>query len=248
MKLAALVVVLAQGLWAVETVERPKLLWEGDLHGIQDLVIHGNRVDVEAQSGAELSHVCYRFLQKLPELDLQATVHLLVSRGYVHIVQQPEFKNGYVLRVRIEDRQDGIYHYRLAISWPDVDINGQRSLRSLGEKPKKRKRPEREGESWTLNDKVEKIACRRIWQGDIEGTVQLEISESGAKVISGKAEGELESQGEQKPFEHAKEVGVMSFSRDIVTRILEPPGPGNNYTFKIEVTGGDGPAAIELAW
>jgi hypothetical protein len=235
-------------------VHRPKLLWEGELHGIEDLMVHGNRVDVERQSGAELSKVTYRFLTPLPELDVETSVHLLRSRGYVHIVQQPEFNNGYTLKVRIEDRQDGIYLYRLEIDWPDSDVHGQKSFKTLAEKPKKTKHPVLSGEKWGVEGAPAAIACRRIWQGEIEGTVQLAVSDAGVQVIGGTAkntgqlEGESEPEGSPRPLKGQKTVGVISLSPDIVTRIIETPGSENAYTFKIEVSGGDGPVSLELAW
>lgn len=216
--------------------------------------MHGNRVDVERQSGAELSKVTYRFLTPMPDLDLEASVHLLRSRGYVHIVQQPEFNNGYTLKVRIEDRQDGTYLYRLQIDWPDSDVHGQKSFKSLAEKPKKPKHPALSGEKWGVEGTPAAIACRRIWQGEIEGTVQLAVSDDGVKVIGGTAkdvgevEGVTQPEGNARPLKDAKSVAVLSLSPDIVTRIVETPGSGNAYTFKIEVSGGAGPVSLELAW
>jgi hypothetical protein len=255
LKLAALVALLVLSAPPVRAgVARPKLLWQGELHGIQDLVVHGNRVDMERQAGAELSQVTYRFLSPMPELEVEASVHLLRSRGYVHIVQQPEFKNGYALRVRIEDRQDGVYLYRLVIDWPDTDVNGQKPLKSVGEKPKKPKHQVLSGESWGVDGAPVRIACRRIWQGEIEGTVQLAVSEQGVQVIGGTAkntgqvEGVVQPEGNARPLREAKSVAAISLSPDIATRIVETPGRGNEYTFKIEVSGGDGPVSIELAW
>lgn len=254
MKLAPLVCLLACTVAVRAGVVRPKLLWEGELHGIEDLVVHGNRVDVERQSGAELSQVTYRFLAPLPELDLDATVHLLRSRGYVHIVQQPEFNNGYTLRVRIEDRQDGTYRYRLLIDWPDTDVHGQKSFKMLAEKPKKPKHHELSGEKWGVDGEPARISCRRIWQGEIEGTVQLAISDQDVQVTGGTAkniaqeEGEAEPEGNPRPLRDAKSVAVISLSHDVITRILETPSRENAYTFKVEVSGADGPVSLELAW
>jgi hypothetical protein len=253
MKLAALVCLLVFAHAARAGVARPKLLWEGELHGIEDLVVHGNRVEVERQSGAELSQVTYRFLTPMPDQDLEASVHLLRSRGYVHIVQQPDFNNGYALRVRIEDRQDGTYRYRLVIDWPDSDVHGQKSFKTLAEKPKKQKHHELSGEKWGVDGAPAGIACRRIWQGEIEGTVQLAVSDEGVQVLGGTAkdvgqvEGVAQPEGNPRPLREAKSVAVISLSPDIVTRIVETPGSGNAYTFKIEVSGADGPVSLELA-
>jgi hypothetical protein len=255
LKLAPLVCLLAS-LQAVSAgVARPKLLWQGELHGIQDLVVHGNRVEVERQSGAEISKITYRFLTPLPELDVEASLHLLRSRGYVHIVQQPEYDNGYALRVRIEDRQDGTYLYRLMIDWPDSDVHGQKSIKTLAEKPKKPKHQVLTGERWGGADTPEAgISCRRIWQGDLEGTVQLAVSDQGVQVIGGTAkdvgqvEGLAEPEGHPRPLKEAKSVAVISLSPDVITRIVETPGRENAYTFKVEVSGADGPVSLELAW
>jgi hypothetical protein len=252
--LAPLVSLLAFAPAARAGVARPKLLWQGELHGIQDLIVHGNRVDVERQSGAGLSKINYRFLTPLPELDVEATVRLLRSRGYVHIVQQPEYTNGYTLRVRIEDRQDGNYFYRLEIDWPESDVHGQKPLKQLAEKPKKPKHQVLSGERWGLDGESAGISCRRIWQGEIEGTVQLAVSDDGVKVIGGTAKdvgevkGVAEPEGHPRPLKEAKSVAAISLSPDVITRIVETPGRENAYTFKVEVSGGAGPVSLELAW
>jgi hypothetical protein len=255
LKFAPLVCLLASSPVASAGVDRPKLLWQGELHGIQDIVVHANRVEVERQSGAEISKITYRFLTPLPELDVEASLHLLRSRGYVHIVQQPEYNNGYTLRIRIEDRQDGIYLYRLMIDWPDTDVHGQKSIKTLAEKPKKPKHQVLTGERWGGVDTSEAgMSCRRIWQGDVEGTVQLAVSDQGVQVIRGTAkdvgqlEGVAEPEGHPRPLKEAKSVAVLSLSPDVVTRIVETPGRENAYTFKVEVSGADGPVSLELAW
>jgi len=64
----------------------------------------------------------------------------------------------------------------------------------------------------------------------------------------GQVEGVAEPEGHPRPLKEAKSVAVLSLSPDVVTRIVETPGRENAYTFKVEVSGADGPVSLELAW
>ena len=187
----------------------------------------------------------------------------LESRGFVKVVQQPDMTNGYTLTLRIEDRQDGISPYRILLDWqsgmervdafagspltvasqlPESPLNKEhkpkRAEKAKAEKVKKDVRWEENGEH--LN-----ISGRAVWNGSVTGTARLSISETGVVVQSGAAKGECTWIG--GPSAPKNSARVLSLSERAHAETVVPASPRNDYTL-VEVTGGPGPIALELAW
>jgi hypothetical protein len=226
---------------------RPNLIWQADLQGIHDLVVQGDRVRVESKSGPMPSRVIYRFVNPLPAEDMEINVEPISSRGYVHVVEQPSLSNGYTLRVRIEDRQDGLYPYRVFISWTGSERMTPKALAAMDHKNKHKVHPP-EDKVWVVDDKAEKITCGAMWRGNIHGTARLAIREDSVKVISGNAVGEIERQAGAKPMKSAHAAAALALPAGVTAKVVEPPGPKNDYTLLIDVTGDTGLALVELAW
>src|SRR5271157_4640027 len=152
---------------------RPNLIWQADLQGIHDLVIQGDRVTIESKSGPMPTKVIYRFVMPLPEEEMEIDVEPISSRGYVHVVEQPSLSNGYSLRVRIEDRQDGLYPYHLAISWNGLGRMTKKALAAMGDHKSKHNMQPPEDKVWVVDGKPEKITCGAVWRGNVHGTARI---------------------------------------------------------------------------
>ena len=227
---------------------RPNLIWQADLQGIHDLVIQGDRVTIESKSGPMPTKVIYRFVMPLPEEEMEIDVEPISSRGYVHVVEQPSLSNGYSLRVRIEDRQDGLYPYHLAISWNGLGHMTKKAMAAMGDHKTKHSAHPPEDKVWVVDDKAEKITCGAVWRGNVHGTARLAIREDGVHVMSGDAAGEIERQAGAKPMKSAHLAAALSLVGGVSAKVVEPPGAKNDYTLVIDVTGDTGLAAVELAW
>jgi hypothetical protein len=227
---------------------RPNLIWQGDLQGIHDLVVQGDRVTVESKSGPTPSKIVYRFVAALPAEEMDIDMEPISSRGYVHVVEEPSLSNGYALRVRIEDRQDGLYPYELAISWNGLGHMTKKALAAMGDHKAKHTSHTSEDKAWVVDDKLEKITCGAVWRGNLHGTARLAIREDGVHVVSGDAAGEIERQAGAKPMKSAHLAAVLPLVGGVSAKVVEPPGAKNDYTLVIDVTGDTGLAAVELAW
>ncbi len=244
--LVALLGILPMALQAGEG--RPNLIWQADLQGIHDLVVQGDRVTVESKSGPMPTHVVYRFVTTMPADDMEIDVEPLASRGYVHVVEQPSLSNGYALRVRIEDRQDGLYPYQLAISWNGLGHMTKKAMAAMGDHNVKHNVHPPEDKAWVVDDKAEKITCGAVWRGNVHGTARLAIREDGVHVVSGDGAGGIERQAGAKPMKSAHVAAALSLVGGVSAKVVEPPGAKNDYTLVIDVTGDTGLAAVELAW
>jgi hypothetical protein len=227
---------------------RPTLVWQADLQGIHDVVVQGDRVTIESQTGSAPTHVIYRFVTPLPADEIELDVEPLSSRGYVHVVEQPSLSNGYALRVRIEDRQDGLYPYRLAISWNGLGHMTKKAVAAMGEHNGKHNTHAPEDKVWVVDGKAEKITCGAVWRGNVHGTARLAIREDGVQVVSGNAAGGLEKQAGAKPLKSAHTAASLPVVGGVSAKVVELPGAKNDYSLIIDVTGDTGQAAIELAW
>ncbi len=227
---------------------RPNLVWQADLQGIHDLVVQGDRVTVETKSGPMPTNVVYRFVTTMPADDMEVAVEPISSRGYVHVVEQPSLSNGYSLRIRIEDRQDGLYPYRVAVSWNGLGHMTKKSLAAMGDHKSKHNVHPPEDKAWVVDDKAEKITCGAVWRGNVHGKARLAIREDGVHVISGDAAGEIEKQAGAKPMKSAHAAAALSLVGGVSAKVVEAPGAKNDYTLVIDVTGDTGLAAVELAW
>ncbi len=229
---------------------RPNLIWQADLQGIHDLVVQGDRVTIESKSGPMPTNVIYRFVTPMPADDMEIDVEPVSSRGYVHVVEQPSLSNGYALRVRIEDRQDGLYPYQLEISWNGLGHMTKKAMAAMGDRDHKTKHNTHapEDTAWVVDGKPEKITCGAVWRGNVHGTARLAIREDGVHVMSGDAAGEIEKQAGAKPMKSAHAAAALSLVGGVSAKVVEPPGAKNDYTLVIDVKGDTGLAAVELAW
>ena len=203
----------------------PNLIWQADLQGIHDLVVQGRPghggVEVGANADRRSStgslRRCRRMIWRL-------TCEPISSRGYVHVVEQPSLSNGYTLRVRIEDRQDGLYPYRVFISWTGSGHMTKKALAAMGDHKNKHKVHPPEDKVWVVDDKAEKITCGAVWRGNMHGTARLAIREDGVHVISGDAAGEIEKQAGAKPMKSAHVAAALSLVGGVSAKVVEPPG------------------------
>ena len=165
------------------------------------------------------------------------------SRGYVHVLEQPSMENDYTVRIRIEDRQRGRFFYLLAASWtregPDIswaNIHKSRKLRQPHDS------------AWDDDGHRFKVTCGAIWVGSIDGTARLAIGGEEARVILGKASGDLEmTQGTAWP-KGAYHPLVMATSAETRAKIVDLPTEKNDYTLVVDLEGHASEARIEIAW
>jgi hypothetical protein len=243
--LLALLVILPVALRASDG--RPNLVWQADLQGIHDLVVQGDRVTVESKSGPVPTNVIYRFVTPLPAEDMEITVEPVSSRGYVHVLEQPSLSNGYTLRVRIEDRQDGLFPNRIFISWNGSERMTPKALAVMDHKNKHNAHAP-EDKVWVVDGKAEKITCGSVWRGNVHGTARLAFREDGVHVISGNAAGEMEKQAAAKPLKSAHSAAALALPAGVSAKVVEAPTAKNDYTLLVDVTGDTGLALVELAW
>ena len=222
---------------------RAQLVWQGTLQGTHDLLIRKSTVVIQDVSGPSATNVAYRFTVPLPKEDLVVSLDPRMTRGYVHVVQEPKMENDYTLRIRIEDRQDGAAPYLLAVTWktegPEV------SLASL-QTPRKPVRPH--DEAWDVEGKRLKITCQATWTGVVEGSARLSMKDGEAHVVQGRASGHLDLiEGTAWP-KSAYHPAVVATSTDTQAKVLEQPTSKNGYTLSIELRANSSPVTIEIAW
>jgi hypothetical protein len=241
---------------------RPRFVWEGVVDGIVDIQVHSRDVRVKAVEGAPAENSLWRLTKALPDETVPVELKVLESRGYVHLVSEPALTNGYTLVIRIEDRQEGRSRYRFSVDWESgleqlaraahspVTVTAELPISPL-EAKRRADRPGREKSAkdirWVTDGETLKISGRAIWAGRVNGTARIAVSERGASVLAGDANGRLASLGPSIDMKKAGDARVLSLSEAAVT-IADAATARNGYTLTIEITGGTGPTSFELAW
>jgi len=240
---------------------RPAFVWQGMVDGVVEIAMHGREVRARPLEGSAVEDPLWRLSKPLPAETALVSLSILESRGFVHVVSQPTLRNGYTLVIRLEDRQDGRSLYRFAANWESGMEQVARATQSpvsvateLPESPLEKKhrserppKPKRAKDArWEENGRPLKITGRAIWEGTVRGTARIAVSERGASVLSGDANGRLEWIGAQSDIK-AGNARVLSFGAGHVKLADAASAPGG-YTLTIEVTGGPGQTSFELAW
>ncbi len=97
--------------------DRPQFVWQGQVDGTVILHLAGKRLAVQIQDGAPVERQKFHFSDALPQTQQSVRVEEREGRGYVHVIDQPNIENHYILAVAIEDRQPGSAFYSLALYW-----------------------------------------------------------------------------------------------------------------------------------
>ena len=97
--------------------DRPQFVWQGQVDGTAILHLAGKRLAVQIQDGAPVEREKFHFSDALPQTQQNIRIEELQGRGYVHVIDQPNIENHYMLAVAIEDRQPGSAFYSLALYW-----------------------------------------------------------------------------------------------------------------------------------
>ena len=241
---------------------RPAFVWQGTVDGVVEIEMHNREVRVKAVEGAGPEDSLWRMSKALPTETVPVSLSVFESRGFVQVVSQPSLRNGYTLRIRIEDRQDGRSRYRLAANWDSGMEQVSRAAQSpvsvateLPESPlEKKHRPERREKQktpkdvrWEENGTALKISGRGIWEGTVRGTARIAVSDAGASVLSGDASGRMKWLGRKPDMKKARNARILSMGEANAT-IQDAPTGDNGYTLTIEVGGGQGQTSFELAW
>lgn len=224
---------------------RPQLVWQGKLQGTHDLIVQKNSVRVEDVSGPPLREVQYRFVTPLPATEVTVDVDPRVSRGWVHVMQQPTMDNGYALRVRIEDRQSGEYFYSLAVTWRALYSQNDDFL-TKSRRPTKSAAPR--DAAWVANGERVNVSCGAIWSGVVNGRARIAVSGREARVVQGQGSGDLDVLAGTGWPKGAYHPVVMATSPETRVNVVEKPSAENDYTLIIDVLAERPAARIEIAW
>lgn len=92
--------------------ERTALRWMGNVDGVLEMRIQGDRIRYRELSGREVRGVRTDFARfGLPRQNVFLRVDELQGRGTVRVVQQPSARNGYTAVIQIRDPQSGYGRY-----------------------------------------------------------------------------------------------------------------------------------------
>lgn len=153
--------------------------------------------------------------------------------------------NGYILRVRIEDRQSGEYFYSLAITWRAL-VNEPDDF-SMTRLRAPRKNAPRDA-SWVVDGEREKASCGAIWTGIVKGSSRIVISGREARVVQGQGSGSLDTVGGTSWPKGAYLPIVMATSEGTRAQVVDNPTAKNDYTLVIDVLSDQPAVKIEIAW
>ncbi len=218
---------------------RPQFAWQGDVDGKISLYIRAgvDKLQVETRQGAPPEHQRYRFFDPLPDTRQQVRLTVLEGRGSVRIAQQPTLDNNYTVAVAIDDLQDGIGHYSLALYWDASDTRLMyRKWRDRGW----------QGDGITPGKPPTEETGRLIWRGHVDGDVVIECRGSSCSAVT--------EQG--LPVDHQRvrftaplpdrQVAVnLEEPRDNDdVRLTEQPSAANGWTTRVRISDACGGARL----
>jgi|YNPMSStandDraft_1061717.scaffolds.fasta_scaffold00223_10 hypothetical protein len=91
---------------------------EAEVDGTVDILIQGDAVRFEVQSGQPVARPQARFGAPLPaQPGLALSVRKLAGRGRATLLEQPSPANNFTARIRVEDPRGGADFYRLRLEW-----------------------------------------------------------------------------------------------------------------------------------
>ncbi len=225
---------------------RPQFAWQGDVDDVVTLYIRAgaDKLQTETRQGAPPEHQRYRFFDPLPDTRQEVRLTVLEGRGSVRITQQPTLDNNYTVAVTIQDRQDGIGHYSLALYWDASDARQiYRRWRDHGW----------QGDGIAPGKPPAEQTGRVTWRGHVDGDALVECRASSCSSAA--------QQG--LPVDHARfrftaplperEVAVRldepSDNDDV--RLTEQPSAANGWAARVRITDGCGGARLcgfTLSW
>lgn len=101
-----------------ESGQAGQLEFRGQVDGVVDFFIRGDRLHAKVESGQPVKVERFRFTQPLPtRMVLFAKVEKKDGRGSVEIVQEPSAANSYTLVVRVADPAGGSDRYHWVLNW-----------------------------------------------------------------------------------------------------------------------------------
>ena len=214
--------------WILSAQDRPQFVWQGEVDGIVILHLRDNRLDVQIQEGAPVGRQQFHFYDRLPEIRQNVRLDIRESRGYVHILDQPNLENRYTLALAIEDRQTGSSRYSIALYW---DASARFFEGSH--------RPGKTGQI--------------TWSGHVDG--EAIISCHAKTCVSSVTRGAPVS-SERFKFSRVLPERDLDLALDEAQgrgeiRLVEQPRKSNNYTARISIhdpQAGSGEYAFTLAW
>ena len=225
---------------------RPQFAWQGDVDGAVTLYLRAgaDKPQVETRQGAPPEHQRYRLFDPLPDTNQPVRLHVLEGRGSVRITQQPTLDNNYTVAVTIEDRQDGVGHYSLALYWDASDARRMyRRWRDQGW----------QGDGIAPGKRPAEETGRLTWRGHVDEDVVIECRGSSCSSLTQKG----------LPVDHVRfrftaplpgrEAPVsLEDSRDNDNvRLTEQPSAANGWAARVRITDGCGGARLcgfTLSW
>jgi len=91
--------------------------WEGRVDGNDELTLRGDRVSIRHLANNPITDDGYDFVEPLPRRPVNVRLTKLAGRGRVDIVEQPSGRNGWSVKVLIEDPEGGSDVYRFELDW-----------------------------------------------------------------------------------------------------------------------------------
>ncbi len=98
--------------------DRGQLQWSGRVDDLVEIRLQGRRVDYITRSGARVSDVRSDINGAgLPRRNVDVALFTQTGRGELHVVQQPNARNGYTAVISIYDPRGGVGFYDFVARW-----------------------------------------------------------------------------------------------------------------------------------
>jgi hypothetical protein len=95
----------------------PIFRWRGRVDGSDQIVVKGNRVEIQHLRFNPIRDASYDLPQPIPARNLELRLRKIQGRGRVEIVNQPNSWNDYSVTVLVEDADPGDDYYEFELSW-----------------------------------------------------------------------------------------------------------------------------------
>ncbi|MCC7499934.1 MAG: hypothetical protein IT160_20310 [Bryobacterales bacterium] len=219
------------------TAAAPQLVWQGDVDQVVVLSIQAKRLKVEVRSGAPILNPSFHFAAPLPDSRQPVRLEVIEGRGHVEILQRPTLENDYRLSIRIEDPQDGIGHYSLAIYWD----TGHASFHGF----------ESPGRGRTPDPSRDAVRRGLRWSARVHGTVLVTVEGSRAAVEPATGADHVRARFD-RPLTPQPDRAVSIEKRHGrgEVRVLAYPTRANNYRLVFEVAdpGAGDSYVVDVLW
>jgi len=208
------------------------VVWRGRVDGESIIRFRGNRSWVQTVSGWGVSNVRYNFSAALPEHPLSLNLVKAQGRGEVLIIEQPTRTNDFTAVVLVRDNRGGADDYAFSLAWEKIGFHDTDHGHG------------RPGGSRSLGVR---------WYGRVDGSDIIFIR--GTRLWIDHQSGQPIYDGYYQFFQSLTDINRFVSVRKIEgrgsVRVIEQPGPGNNYTAAILIEDRDGGPdryQIEVDW